>query len=225
LRNSDNSMYRAIITILFAIIFIGTALSGCSQPMLPVTHPSPFLPLSPSMDNITGHVYLDGQAVSGAYVDAVSWDGTHDVNTTTCDDGSYTLNVRIETKYNLTASWRGLTHTVWPVYLPDDTNIYDINLTSTPRSTIEGSGITIGPGGNPELFKIYDHKPARGFRMGVIPVGGNTSITTVTDNTGNYILVVEPNVLYEIRGGPAGMSPPSYIIPVANFRYRMMAIL
>lgn len=197
-------MYRAVIVLQAIVIIICAALlCGCSQP-------------GPITNCITGHVYLDGHAVSGAYVEAASVNGTDRVNTTTDDGGAYTLNINAETKYNLTATWQGLRHIVWPVYLPGDVNTYDINLTSTPTSTIEGSGYTMG-GPKPGM---YDHKRLSGFKMGVTPAHGNTSITTRTDDNGNYTLVVEPNILYNMTGGVGGMSPPDYIIPIAVFNYR-----
>jgi hypothetical protein len=74
--------------------------------------------------------------------------------------GAYTLNTNTKTVYNLTPTWQGLSHMVGPVYLPGDINTYDINLTSVPTSTIEGSGYMTGTD-NPKHSAIREQAATR----------------------------------------------------------------
>jgi hypothetical protein len=204
-------MHRTTISKQVMVILIGAVLiGGCIQEGPTESHtPAPFT------KTIIGHVYLDGHAIGGARIEVISINGTDCVNTTTDDKGAYTLNINDETKYNLTAICQGLRHTVWPAYLPGETNVYDVNLTTAPVSTIEGSGYTIGPLGNRELFDTYDHKRWSGFVVTATSVKDSISITTLTDSNGSYSLEVEPNVLYKMTGAynvNSGFSP--------MFRYR-----
>ena len=187
-------MHKAVITI-HAIVIITCVifLCGCSQ-------------LGITSNEITGHVYMNGHAISGARVDAISVNGAYSVNTTTDNNGAYTLNINPNTTYNLTATWQGLRHTVWPVYLPGDINTYDINLTSVPTSTIEGSGYEMG-GPDPESF---GHKRVSGLDIYATPVHGNTSIIAYTNNNGNYLITVEPYVSYNLTLGGPNYSPPIF---------------
>lgn len=189
-------MHRAFITKQAVLLIIGAMLfSGCIQEGPTESHtPTPFT------KTIIGHVYLDGHAVGGAIVEAMSANGTDRVNTMTDDKGAYTLNINDDVRYNLTATCLGLRHTVWPLYLPGETNIYNVNLTTKPGSTIEGSGYTIGPLGNQKLFDTYDHKRWSGIVVTVSSVKDNTTVTTLTDSNGSYYLEVKPNVLYKVAG-------------------------
>lgn len=195
IRGMKRCLLIGYIFVIISVVF----LCGCSQ-------------LGITTNSISGHVYMDGHAVSGASVEAVSVNGTSRVNTSTDNDGAYTLNINPDTKYNLTTMWQGRRHTVWPVSIPGDVTTYDINLTSMPTSTIEGGGYETGTP-DPEKF---GHKRVSGMKIGVTPIHGNTSITTYTDINGNYILNVEPNVNYNII---VGDDTPNYFTPIF-FNYR-----
>jgi hypothetical protein len=146
------------------------------------------------MNSITGHVYLDNHAVSGAHVEAVSVDGTDCRNTTTDDGGAYTLNINAGTMYNLTTTWQGLRHTVWPVSIGDNYYEYNISLSTTPKSFIEGTGYSVGG------YLGYDNsRPLTGFYFNVTQANGNSTFTTTIQNDWSYSLEVEPGVMYHIE--------------------------
>lgn len=191
-------MRRAIITILtFAIIIGATSLGGCNQqefPMINLTTVTPTIIQSYPPDGITGHVYLEGNAVKGAKMQAVSVNGTDYRNTTTDDAGAYTLNLTANTSYNLTASWQGLRHTIWPVSLGDKYYEYNISLTSTPMSFIEGTGYSVGG-----YLGYNNSQPLTGFEFYVTQVNANSTLTAVIQNNWSYSLEVEPGVLYHIE--------------------------
>lgn len=174
-------------------------LCGCSQPASPT-------------NSLTGHVYLNGYAISGAHVEAISVNGTDRIATITNDNGAYVLNIKPDIKYNVTATYQELRHTVWPVYLPGETDTYDINLTTTPKSTIEGSRYTKG-GPNPEFFY---HKRWSDVVINATSVKDNITLTALTDSNGSYSLEIEPNVLYNITG--ASSLQNKYPIPVFYYR-------
>jgi hypothetical protein len=172
--------------------------SGCGLPEL-------------KSDTISGHVYLDGKTVPGALVEAVSADGIDRRNTTTDDAGAYTLRIKTETWYNLTAAYKGLHHTVWPVYMPGESHLYDIGLMARPRSAIEGAGYAWG-GHSPWA----GHMIWSGVVVNMTSVKGHSTITALTDRNGYYSLEVEPNVLYNLTG--ASCLENKYPIPLFHYR-------
>jgi hypothetical protein len=142
---------------------------------------SPPVPVS-----ISGHVYLDGKPVSGANVEAVSVYGRNRTSNVTDDEGAYVLGLYTKEQYNVTATYQGLRHTVWPVHLWNgQTGVYDINLTRTPTSTITGVSELQRPGT---------------VTIEAVPVNGDKTFTAVTGNDASYSLDVEPLVYYNISG-------------------------
>lgn len=188
---------KFIPVVFIAIIFMAM-LCGCTRPEF-------------KTDNISGEVYLDGRIVSGAFVEAVSVDGADRRSTTTDGNGVFTLNIKAETKYNLTSEYQGFRHTVWPVYLPGDTNTYIINLTTTPGSTIEGGGYARG-GHSPWA----DHMKWSGVVVNMTTIKDNKTLTALTDSDGRYSLEVEPDVLYNIAG--ASCLQNKYPVPIFHYR-------
>ncbi len=90
--------------------------------------------------SISGHVYLDDKAISGASVEAISAYRRSNMSTITDDSGAYSLGLDPRTQYNITATYQGMRHTVWPVFVEDnETGVYDINLTRTPRTALAGT--------------------------------------------------------------------------------------
>ncbi len=145
-----------------------------------------------------GYVYIDGEVIGGATVEAISADGTDRQSTTTDGTGAYVLNITPAKKYNITATYQGLRHTVWPVYLDDKTDTYNIDLTTTPRSTIEGTG-----------YAFHEGKPYRNsLRVLVIhlePTSKNhTTYSRHLEGNGTYSMEVEPDVEYTTSGTLSG---------------------
>jgi hypothetical protein len=211
--------------VIFAILFFTIPLSGCStktpnvNSITPVPCPSIQTPNPSTLIFVPayGHVYLNGNTVKGASVEAISANETDHISGTTNDTGAYILNLKPDTRYNITATYQGLRHTVWPVYLPGETGSYDINLTTTPQSTIEGSGYSIvNPGPDPLIYDMNDHKRWSGIVIRVTSVKDNTTITALTDNNGNYSLKVEPNIVYNITS--ASSLQNKFPIPMIHYR-------
>ncbi|WP_174591282.1 carboxypeptidase-like regulatory domain-containing protein [Methanocella conradii] len=154
--------------------------------------------VSPAPASVSGHVYLDGKAVSGAYVEAVSAYGKDRAYTITDDGGAYVLALDSRTQYNIIATYQGIRHTVWPVLVYDnETGVYDINLTRTPRSALTG----VAPDNEPWL------RQSGAVTIEAIPFDGGTPITTNIGPDFSYSLDVEPLVYYNISGkfrGPDG---------------------
>lgn len=196
------------IFICISCLSVCISLSGCVHFG---TNPSTNVSTVPSVPPVAnGHVYVDGKVVSGASVEAVAINGTDHISTTTDDKGAYVLNITPYTKYNVTAMYQGLRHTVWPVYLENKADTYNINLTTTPRSTIEGTG-TIG---GDTQFNV----PMSNLAINLVPVTkNNTTISTIMNGDGSCSLEVEPNMQYEMTGTMGGvMGSP----PIAQFYYR-----
>ncbi len=142
----------------------------------------------------SGYVYLDGNVVSGATVEAISVDGTDHQSNITDDRGAYVLNITPAKMYNITATYQGLRHTVWPVYLDNKTDTYNISLTTTPRSTIEGTGYAVHEG---KPFPI-DHI-SNTIVVNLVPTAKNhTTCSREVDRDGSYSVEVEPNVQYKM---------------------------
>ncbi|WP_428982123.1 hypothetical protein [Methanocella conradii] len=139
--------------------------------------------------------------------------GTDHRSTTTDDKGAYVLNIKPATKYNITATYQGLQHTVWPVYLDNKTDTYNVNLTTTPRSTVEGTGYATSA--DPEHNLTY---------MGIYVIylkstRDNTTIFKNINSDGSYSLEVEPNVPY-VMTGTVGMNSTPPIIQFYYHNYR-----
>jgi hypothetical protein len=214
---------RNEIFITIVILILVTILCGCIKetPTVNSITPIPTVQIQnqSSLNTVLiyGHVYLNGEAISNARVEAISANKTDCLYNITNDYGIYTLNIKPDTNYNITASYQGLQHTIWPVYyLPEameETNLFDINLTTIPSSTIDGSGYTLGSG---PLGERYNHTRWSGFFIDVRSVKDNTTISATTDSNGNYSLTVEPNILYNI----SGYSRAHDNYPIATFYYR-----
>ncbi|WP_424356812.1 carboxypeptidase regulatory-like domain-containing protein [Methanocella sp. MCL-LM] len=137
----------------------------------------------------SGEVSLDGIPVTGASVLAASFDGTDRVSTITDTNGSYTLYIKPGLWYNITASYQGLKHTVWPVNLSDhQTDPYDIALSRTPRSTISGS-----PAADSEW-------KGRAVYVEAASLDGSAPLMAVTLDDGSFSLDVRPDIRYHLTG-------------------------
>lgn len=172
----------------------------------PVTGYMNFTPSTPTPVSISGHVYLDGKAVSGALVEAVSAYGRNMTSTVTDDNGAYNLGLDSRTQYNITATYQGMRHTVWPVLLYDnETGEYDIHLTRTPRSTMTGAA----PGNEAWL------RHPGVVTIEAVPVGGGTPVKATIGPDFNYSLDVEPLVYYDIGGKFHGSDENYYNVTLA----------
>jgi hypothetical protein len=141
-----------------------------------------------------GYVFLDGNIVSGATVDALSVDGTDRQSTTTDDRGAYVLNITPAKAYNITAIYQGLRHTVWPVYLDNKADTYNISLTTTPGSTIEGTGYAFHEGAP------YKHYLGE-LIINLEPTSKNhTTYSRHLEGNGSYSMEVDPDVQYMMSG-------------------------
>lgn len=138
-----------------------------------------------------GYVYFDGHPVSGATIEGISADCTDHRSASTDDRGTYVLNITPGKTYNITATYQGLRHTVWPVYLDNRTDMYNISLTTTPRSTIEGSW-SANLKGKP--FPI-DHMNTPVIQL-VAWTKNQTDLSVEASRDGRFLIVVEPDVQY-----------------------------
>ena len=137
-----------------------------------------------------GYVLLNGSHVSGAQVKATSSDGSDIQTTTTNETGAYVVNIRDWTLYNITATYKGLRHTIWPVRIDSQDNsqlykartVYNITLTNEPTSTIMGL--------SSEKYILVE----------AIPTNGEPSVTTNTGPERAYSMNVDPNVQYDLVG-------------------------
>jgi hypothetical protein len=170
----------ALTAIVFAVLF-----SGCAGDRT-------VLPLD--MNNTTpayGYVYFESKAAAGANVEAVSVDGILRVTNITNNSGAYVLNLKPEVWYRVTATYRGMKHTIWPVYLSRDghgNSGYDINLTQVSRSMIAGAPMA---GSNWTGSGIY---------ITAVPSNGDAPLTAVTGDDGSYAIDVAPDIYYIVSG-------------------------
>jgi hypothetical protein len=195
--------------VLLACLSIFLSMCGCIDSIINPSGP----PVA------SGHVYLDGKAIGNATIEAVSANGTDHKYTVTDDNGFYSLNIMPDTWYNVTATYNGLRHTIWPVYLPGEMNSFDINLTATPMSTIEGSGYTTiskSPFEEDKRYDIYYHTRWSGFLIEAKSMKDNTTVSAITDKNGSYVLKIEPDTIYVI----AGYVSASKNYPMAIIKYR-----
>ncbi len=163
--------------------------------------------------SISGHVYLDGKAVSGATVEAASAYGQSNVSAVTDESGAYRLGLDSRTQYKLTTTYQGLRHTVWPVFVLDnETGIYDINLTRAPKTMLTGTYA----GWEPES------KRPDSITIEATPVGGGTPITVTMGPDYNYTLEVEPLTYYGLYGRYRGSNGSYY---KATFAYNGTGIV
>jgi len=140
---------------------------------------------SSGMVQASGGVSLEGKAVTGASVLAISFDGKDSVLTVTDDQGKYVLNLKPGLWYNITASYKGLKHTIWPVYLPDRQNgVYDISLYRVPRSTLVGSAAA---GSQWKGHAVY---------IEATKLDGGVPVMAITGDDGSYSLDVAPGNYY-----------------------------
>lgn len=179
----------AILLLVLTVITCITLISGCSYE----TTPTP-IPRIGDRYLTHGYVIIDGKPIGGAVVEAVSADGAYRFNNTTNDLGAYAFYLPKNVSFNITARDRGLRHTIWPVNVGDDFFEYNITLTTTPVSSIEGTGGSVG------AFAGYDHsRPLTGFTFNVIPVNGTTTLTPAIKGDKSYSVDVEPGVTYKIE--------------------------
>jgi hypothetical protein len=125
----------AILLLVLTVITCATLISGCSNE----TTPTP-IPHLGDMYLTHGYVKMDGKPIAGAEVEAVSADGAYRFNNITNDQGAYAFYLPRNVSFNVTAREQGLQHTIWPVNVGDDFFEYNITLTTTPVSSIEGTG-------------------------------------------------------------------------------------
>jgi|AGTN01.2.fsa_nt_gi hypothetical protein len=183
-------MSRAIpLALATAIIAFAILSSGCSNPLSAV--------ISPAGDSHTasGHVFLDGNPVASAEVDAVSANGSLRLSGVTSDAGLYVLDLPEGVQFNVTARYQGLRHTVWPVSIGDINDQFDIKLTRSAKSFIAGTGGSVGG------YVGYDNsRPLTGFNLTITEASGNGSVSTLIRSDKSYSFEVEPNVTYHLEG-------------------------
>jgi hypothetical protein len=179
-------MLRAFALALASIIIVMAILSGgCTE-----NRPEAAEDLN-NTTTATGYVYLDGKAVAGARVEAVSVDGTRHAYNTTNETGTYVLNLAPQVWYRVTATSRGLKHTVWPVFVSEDSyakNGFDINLTSKPSSIIAGAPNRDSKWKGDNTY------------ITVAPADGSAPVTVITGDDGSYSIVVKPDMYYTVSG-------------------------
>ncbi|MDI6896942.1 carboxypeptidase-like regulatory domain-containing protein [Methanocella conradii] len=157
----------------------------------------------------SGRVFLDGNVVSGAAIEAVPIDGTGNLYTITDDTGAYTLDLTPAIPYNVTATYQGLRHTIWPVYLDNKSDTFNITLTTIPKSTVEGTGYATSA--HPEHHNLT----ASNFAINLNSTKDHTVISKLFNKDGSYSVEVEPNVTYEVNGTLGEMGSP----PITQFFY------
>ena len=155
----------------------------------PTAQPTPV----PGPVTASGHVYLDGQLVNGAQVEAVSSDGRDRVSATTNASGAYSLVIQSALQYKVTATYSGLKHSITPVYLHtpgmyyyDVADQYDINLSRKPASTLSGRA------------NRYSYYTGMSTLLVALGSGGNWQ-TALIDN-GTYSFNLKPGVSYTLGG-------------------------
>lgn len=194
-----------------AAILCAVMISGCSEEKQADT------PVYNFSMPAYGHVYLDGKAVSGVLVTAVSADSACRASNVTNDSGAYVLYLVPWVRYNVSATYQGRKQMIWPVYLhnltggyivnEDVADRYDINLVKTQKATITGiaSERTNFSTGTSDVFIV------------ATPADGSAPLTVVTGDDGTYSFDLKPGVSYSISGkyrdnyGQQGM---------IQFRYR-----
>ena len=192
----------AVTAITIAVLLVSLSSSGCTTgaPTINNCTPTPaiaeptYRPNNASAGTLpaSGHVYIDGKPVDGAAVVGTALDGSDSLVTFTDGIGAYTLNIRVDTVYNVTAYSQGLIHTITPVRLHDPTLDYgyyqkndvadkfDITLSGQHNSTI--SGIT-RPGW---------------ILVSASPSGGGPVVSNASNYPGQYSINVEPGVTYRL---------------------------
>lgn len=209
-----------VIFIYISSIGVFLSLSGCiNTGIITGNNTSTVPPIA------SGRVFLDGKAVSGAAIEAVpingagklytimddkvSIKGAGNLYTITDNNGAYTLNITPATPYSITATYQGLRHTIWPVYLDNRSDTFNINLTTTPKSTIEGTGFATcsDPSRNTSDMSIFD--------INLNSTKDHTIASKALNRDGSYLLEVEPNVTYEMSGTLGEMGSP----PITQFFY------
>lgn len=192
-------MYRIAQFFLALALVAGVVLAaGCG--MLSGNQAAPTL--APSVGDsylVCGHVCLEGNAVANATVEAVSVNGNRSLSNVTGADGLYALYLPGGVQFNVTATYQGLQHTIWPVIASSSLYNYDINLTRTPESFIAGTGSISGPMGYNVSWMLAGYRPT------VARPDGNGSITTTIRSDNSYSLEVEPGVSYQFNGTDAGI--------------------
>lgn len=176
----------------FTFIFFNLAFIVCVIATIGCTSKVP-IDYSNDTISIDGHVYLNDDVVAGAQITAISANGIYHISNVTDKNGSYVLYLPNETQYNLTASYRGLKHTIWPVVASSN---YDIYLMETPHSFVMGQGVAIG--GLPEADN--SKYPFNSESIVARAVNDNDTIVAKVNSNGKYALEVNPNVQYQISG-------------------------
>jgi len=173
------------------IIITASAIAGCTQ------NTSITPTLIPNIgDNylVHGYVSLDGKTAAGAEVEAISAGDAHIFQNVTNEDGAYVLYLPKNVFFNVTATYQGLWHTIWPVSTGDSGYEYNISITIKPKSFIAGTGHSVGG------YVGYDNsRPLTGFTFNVLEVNGNTTLTAVLKDDWSYSLEVRPGVKYYIE--------------------------
>jgi hypothetical protein len=170
--------------------------SADSVPTILVPTPKPTVQPAAVSGPVTasGHVYLDGQPVYKARVEAVSIDGHDRLSVMTNATGAYALDIVSWVKYDITATYSGFKHTITPVYLhypvgkyPDIADQYDINLSRKPSSTLKG---------------LADPKDISGNGSGalVIAIGADGDWQAALIDNGRYSFDLKPGVSYTLAG-------------------------
>lgn len=191
---------------IFIIIIISALMCGCSIFTPQTMNNSSPLPLSTPVTSeiepltvlpASGQVFMDGNIIKNAVVEANSIDGIDHLSTITDNNGTYILYLKPSVPYKITARYMGIQHTIWPIIVQEDnifwytdrikqTNIglkkneNDIVLTYLPRSEIAG-------------FVSPHH-----LSIEATPLNGGPTLSTTNDLNNTYSIEVEPDTEYRL---------------------------
>lgn len=192
------------ITLTLFVLLCVISVDGCTEEAPTANNSTPLPNTIPDAPTIIpglgaaytayGRVYLDGNIVSGAQVEAMSVDGTYRTSNTTDKNGVYQLVLPDNKEYNVTAKYQGLQHKLWPVLLKGESASYNIYMTSAPKSVVRGHGSAAG---GPLGFDASKFNFS-GFVLKAVPANINATITTTANSDGSYYMEVEPGVRYRM---------------------------
>lgn len=208
-----------IIAIALSVVISAILISGCSSEnagtnnttSMPVTNSEgpTVIPGAGTGFTVYGRVYLDGNIVSGAQVEAVSVDGTYRTSNMTDRNGVYHLVLPDGAECNITARYNAQQHTVWPVRVTSGGASFNIYMTTTPKSIIMGKGTAFGGPYGYDASKFN----FSGLTIEAVPANANATVTAAAGSDGSYYMEVTPGVKYWMNLD---------IMPAVSFEFRNM---